>query len=465
MEKTIIERINELNSQISKLPKGYISTKTIGGNIYYYHQWQENNKKYSKYLSEEELLKLDALIKQRQLLEQDLKALKKGSSLSYTLMHLNEKVVDLFFDDNGRIKSIGSIYSVNHLPVGVVDEKGNINNINLIEWWNDRSIPLSRSGIREVIEQLEISTPQFLLLKCFGLSLSDQYWIKPKEEDLKWEDVNFFHNEFSDDVGELLLGGEIKNKDLNLSSPDNTSVGNLKKRWKIVNNQRVLLKGGSNPFRQEPFNEVVASKIANELGIPVVNYSLRYVDGYPYSECADFIKDDEELVTAYQINKVLKKSNNDSNYAHLVKCANKLGIKDFEDYLNKLIVFDFIIANEDRHFNNFGIIRNAKTLDIVGPAPIYDSGSSFGFDKLDADIKEFKDIEAKPFKKDIVEQLDLVTSFAWLDIKRLIDMKTKVLGWFKELESKYLSQERITAISTSTAIRIDYLLNKLADRK
>jgi len=458
MNKETIEKIKELNDKINELPKGYISTKNIGGNIYYYHQWNENGKKLSKYLSEEELLHLDALIKKRQELEQELKALKRGYTSSFTLMYLNEEVIDLYFDDNGYIKGTGTLYSFVHLPIGAFDNN-NIITSNLIEWWNDRSIPLSRSGIREVFDKLDISNSQILLLKCFGLSLSDQYWIKPKSQDIKWEDINFFNNEFSDDLGELLLGGELKNKDLDLSSPDNTSVGNLKKRWKIINNKRILIKGGSNPFRQEPYNEVVASQIAQALGLPYINYSLTYIDGYPYSECEDFIKDDEDLIPAYLINKALKKNNNDSSYTHLLKCADKLGIKNFEDYLNKLIVFDFIIANEDRHFNNFGAIRNAKTLEFIGPSPIYDSGSSFGYNKINDDIKPFKDIEAKPFKNNILEQLKLVTSFKWLDINKLIFIKNNLYNWFIKLESKYLDKERISSIVASVTCRIDYLIN------
>ncbi len=41
-----------------------------------------------------------------------------------------------------------------------------------------------------------------------------------------------------------------------------------------------------------------------------------------------------------------------------------------------MIVLDYIIANEDRHLNNFGLLRNAETLEWYGFAPIYDSGSS-----------------------------------------------------------------------------------------
>ncbi len=122
-------------------------------------------------------------------------------------MHLNHEVVDLFFDDkSGAIKEIGNVYSPQHLPIGVIDERGIISNKNLIEWWIDRRIPLSRSGIEEAIDKLNVTNTNILLLKCSALSLSDQYWIKPKETDIKWEDINFFDNDFSNDIGELLFG-------------------------------------------------------------------------------------------------------------------------------------------------------------------------------------------------------------------------------------------------------------------
>ena len=40
-----LRRITELTKQIAGLPKGYLSKKTIGGKVYYYHQWSENGVK------------------------------------------------------------------------------------------------------------------------------------------------------------------------------------------------------------------------------------------------------------------------------------------------------------------------------------------------------------------------------------------------------------------------------------
>lgn len=460
MKQEDINKIKELTERIRKLPKGYISTKKIGGNIYYYHQWSEDGKKYSKYLNESDLQTLNPLISERQQLERELKLIKKGyqsaDTLFCTLMHVNDRVVDLTISlETGQILATGDIYAQQLLPIGV---NGDLSGLS--EWWNDRSIPLTRSGIREALDKLSISDPKVLLLKCYGLSLSDQYWIKPKAEEIYWEEVNFFDNDFSDDVGTVLLGGEKRKRELNLSSPDNTSVGNLKKRWKISNGKRAMIKGGSNPYRQEPYNEVIASQIANILGLETVNYTLFYDNNFPYSQCEDFINKNEDLITAYQINKILPKNNNDSAYTHFIKCAEKVGVKNVKDFLDRLIVFDFIIANEDRHYNNFGFVRNAETLEFVGPAPIFDSGSSFGFDKITPDIKPFKDIVSKPFKNNPLEQLKLVQSFDWLNVEKLNLVKEKLLSLFKQFESKYLDKQRITAIVESAITRIDYLIDR-----
>jgi len=80
-------------------------------------------------------------------------------------------------------------------------------------------------------------------------------------------------------------------------------------------------------------------------------------------------------------------------------------------FLDRMIVLDYIIANEDRHFNNFGVLRNAETLEWIGMAPIYDSGTSLGYDKMPIQIYIGRDITCKPFKKSHTEQLKLVSSF------------------------------------------------------
>lgn len=376
-----------------------------------------------------------------------------------TLMHKRIAVAELELDDaTGFIQKIKKVYAEEHLPVGVPVKRGKVDRVALNEWWTDRSIPTSRSGIREALQTLDIANTKMLLIRCFGLSLSDQYWIYPEGSGLTWDKVNFFENSFSDDIGDVLFGANKKANAFDFTSPDNTSDGNLKKRWKIIGGKRCLVKGGSNPFRQQPFNEVIAAEIMKRLGIPHVSYTVMWDKGAPYCVCEDFVSEDTELVPAWRIIQTQKKENNVSVYQHFLNCCEKLGITDVVPFLDRMIVLDYIIANEDRHLNNFGALRNAETLEWIGMAPVYDSGSALGYDKLAAQIRSGKDITCKPFKKHHEEQLKLVSAFEWIDFEKLSDIKEVI----KEIMTtgdavEYMDDARVKAIADSVDKRIRYL--------
>ena len=61
---------------------------------------------------------------------------------------------------------------------------------------------------------------------------------------------------------------------LDFITPDNTSDGWLRKKWIIKNEKRCLIKSGSDPYRQEPFNEVIASLIMKNLNVRFMKSSL-----------------------------------------------------------------------------------------------------------------------------------------------------------------------------------------------
>lgn len=465
-----LRQIAKITAQIGGLPKGYISKKQINGKVYYYHQWSQSGVKHSKYLRDNEIKPLAEQIEQRKALQEKLRNLKAKSSavikkrnevnsLKCTLMHKRVQVAELELDDaTGLIQRIGTVYAPDHLPIGIPIRKGVTDRAALNEWWTDRSIPASRSGVREALETLKITSTKILLVRCWGLSLSDQYWIRPEDSDLTWDSVNFFENVFSDDIGDVLFGAKKKTDGLDFSSPDNTSDGNLKKRWKIINGKRCLIKGGSNPFRQQPFNEVIASEIMERLGIPHVPYTVMWNKGAPYSVCEDFITENIELVPAWRILKTQKKDNSTSVYQHFINCCNTLGIKDAVPYLDRMIVLDYIIANEDRHFNNFGVIRHAETLEWLGFAPIYDSGSSLGYDKMPAQMRSEKEVVCKPFKNHHSEQLKLISDFSWIDFDSLSDIGELITDVLSAEGAKdYMDENRIRTIAGAAQRRIEQL--------
>ena len=386
----------------------------------------------------------------------DEKTDKEAVGLNYTLMHKDVPVLDMELDESTcSIQKLGTAYHIEHLPLGTF-HKNIVDRTELNAWWIDRSIPASRSGVRRALETLDLPNTQLLLTRCFGLSLSDQYWVKPQDSDLQWENINFFCNPFSEDIGDVLLGKAPKTDVFDFSSPDNTSDGYLKKRWKIINGKRCLLKAGSNPFLQQPFNEVIASLIAEHLGIPHVPYSMLWDDGAPYSVCEDFITPDTELVSAWRVMRSTKRDNSVSLYRHYLHCCQSLGVQDIQHAVDQMIVLDYLILNEDRHQNNFGLIRNANTLEWIGASPIFDSGSSLGYDKLPAQILTGRGVECKPFKRTHEEQLKLVSSFDWIDFAWLNESLTEIRTILDQA-GEYIDTARRDAILSTYTARLEHL--------
>lgn len=377
--------------------------------------------------------------------------------MNYTLMHKDIPVVEIALDDGGtKITRVAELYHREDLPVGVPITWDKADRAALNAWWTDRFIPSARSGLVDALSQLGYPDPQQVISRNLGLSLSDHYWIKPADSGLSWSEVNFFENGFSPDVGDTLLGKLSKTSGIDLRSPDWTCDGNLRKRWAILDGKRCLVKAGSGPFQQQPFNEVIASRMADRLGIPHILYTVIWDEDVPYSVCEDFVTPDTELIPAWRVMQTRKKDNQTSVYQHYRNCCEKLGVPSVIHALDQMLVLDYLIANEDRHFNNFGLLRNPDTLEWLGPAPIYDSGSCLGYDKLTPQIRSGAGITCKPFKRTHQDQLRLVTSFAWLDLSKVGGIDQGIRETFTGAE-EFIDQERVEAIASSVNRRIQML--------
>ena len=290
------------------------------------------------------------------------------------------------------------------------------------------------------------------------MSLSDHYWLRPCDNELSnttlYENVNFFDNDFSEDVGDILLGLKEETDNINFWSPDNTTNGNLKKCWRIIDGKRVLLKSGSYPFQQQSFNEVIASRIMDRFGIDHVPYTVTWINDEPYSVCEDFVTKDTELITAWQIMQLRTKANHENEYLHFVDICSEIGV-DIVTALDGMIVLDYIIANEDRHFNNFGLLRDANTLEWLGAAPIFDSGTSLWYNRNTAQIAR-NNIICKPFKKTHGEQLKLVSSLEWFEASKLDGIEDEILEVFSDDKAaQYIDTERAKTIAAEVRNRIE----------
>lgn len=73
-------RAAELELQISALPAGSVTKKTVNGKEYFYHRWTENKKRREKYISADELENFRAQIERRKELEPGTESAEKAAT-------------------------------------------------------------------------------------------------------------------------------------------------------------------------------------------------------------------------------------------------------------------------------------------------------------------------------------------------------------------------------------------------
>lgn len=379
--------------------------------------------------------------------------------MKYTFMQKNNKVMDVEMDPYyGDVEEILQVHDPRRVPFSVQYRDKRMKEEKAFqEWINYRNIPKTRVLAGSVFKNTDIRVNS-LSLKSLGLNLNDQYWFKPYGSLIQWEDVNFFENDFSGHPLGMSFRNEITSWEPPTGfSPDYSSNGNLPKYWFIQNDIRYLAKAGKKPYYQQITNEIIASKILQKAELPHVTYEAKKIEKNIYSICPTFITPDTEYIPAYEILQVLPFKKQDGPYRHFMACAEKLGIPHVKQDVDAMLQFDYLINNTDRHFGNFGFIRNVNTLEFQGVAPIFDNGNSLWFDSPIGLISPFKQ-PAYPFSVKQEKQVKR-TDFTnhWFE-KLSSDWIENTIQ--EELaKNELISKERAAKISETVTILQSNLIN------
>ncbi len=328
----------------------------------------------------------------------------------------------------------------------------------LKQWWKRRSVPISQGHIKNMLEKKGLLGPEDFLLKNLGLSLTDYYWISPMDSGLTWKDVNLFDNKFH---GDILIGADKNEKENEIShyTPNGSLQGSLEKSWIILDGERGMLKGNRDQFSVESINEVIASKLHKMQGFEAyTEYKLIKINGREYDYgCYSklFTSQEKELISAYDVVMSEKQPNHISAYEHFINVCGKHGIdtdklRQFMDYM---ILSDFVLSGRDRHLGNISILRNAESLQFITPAPIYDSGKClFVQDIVPVNDRELLDIRTESFAGNEMKMLKLVKDRSCLDVTKL-PARSYIEGLY-ELDSK-MDNHRITLIGEGYERKVD----------
>ena len=370
-----------------------------------------------------------------------------GGRMKYTLMHKDTPVAEFDFDEKrSSLKKILGIFSADHMPPGSMDAKRSLTKKSFLTWWSERSLPKDKANIDYMLSCLCLKNLSQLKLKGMALSLQDCYWMKKNDVDLKWKDVNFFDNGFTDDVANVLYGMKIDAYGFDLKSPENTTAGYTKKYWKYNNGNILLYKSGTPPYRQQPLNDAIFSEICSRLNIDHVEYDAVMDRDIPLSVCNCFTSKDIEFIPAVQVMRMFSKDKNDSDLQHYVKCCENLGVKDTFTFLSGMFVVDRIMNNDDRNYTDFGLLRDSDTREFIKHAPLFGCGNSLGYYLPLRDLSSPKTKwNGTPFAKESQDRLYLLNNMPVFNFDRLESIEIFASNTYG-MSKKTMNLPRINAV-------------------
>ncbi len=230
-------------------------------------------------------------------------------------------------------------------------------------WLETRAIDSHRANSRLLKKALRLTEKDDIstVIHVNGATVTDNYWVRAIGSDLRYEDVKFSNDYFSN----LALKGNYDSFNRAANSkhsktPELTNVGSFEKCWKLRDGKWWM-------YKKANHNELFSELFIYELGCALGMNMARYERGEGCVKSLDFTNSAEvnfEPASAFM--------GDNEDYSAVIKALQKLCPNAIEDYIN-LIFLDTVCANPDRHTNNFGLLRDIKTGKLIGLAPNYDN--------------------------------------------------------------------------------------------
>ena len=299
---------------------------------------------------------------------------RRGIMDQYSLRLYDEELLTFSLSDRGLEGMKAEILTVNEARKAVFPLDLTLTDEGVMKWLERRVIPKNRAFVDEILKSLglSINNTKGIIDVCKGLSLNDSFWVVPLGFSGTFREYNLYENRFSSALSLVAYTGVGQSHEAFTTSPELTTQGTLRKAWRFIEGDGIYLyKGGTEGAAntgREPYSEYYACQIAERMGLHAVHYDLENWKEILASKCKLFT----DIDTAY------------IPIGHLVRSGGIQACIDYCESISKdaaeevksMLVFDAVIYNEDRHFGNFGILRDNHTGRVLGAAPIFDNGIS-----------------------------------------------------------------------------------------
>ena len=265
---------------------------------------------------------------------------------------LSKDIVVAVYKDNNLI-----IKDKSRLPLFL------LNNSNAKRWLETRAIDSHRTNSRLLKKIVRLKEKDDLSTVIFvnGATITDNYWIRPINSLIKYQDIKFSSDYFSS----LALNGDFNNfvevdNKKDSRTPELTNTGSFEKCWKLINNRWWMYKVAS---KEEMFSELFIYNLGKELNFDMAHYEK----GEGYIKSLDFTNNNQ-----FNFEPASSFLGDNEDYLFVIEQLNKIYPNAIKDYI-KMIFLDTICFNVDRHTNNFGLLRDAINGEIIGLAPNFDN--------------------------------------------------------------------------------------------
>ena len=401
--------LSELLKEKNTLPSGNVYIKNINGHSYYYYQFFHDGKRYTRKIDKSYADELYLQIKRRKEIEILINELRSRDK-NVTLSNAAKTLTGYLMSENNVVAEFdhGQLVSMNEKLVPLIIKRTH----SLEKFLSLRVMDMSRTNARLLKRTLDIQVDEEYKIPLFAyaLSISDSYWFKPKHSKIKYVDIkpnndNYFETALKGDTTVFPRQTKL--------TPEITTTGSFEKGWKLIDNTWWLYKSGNN---KQLFSEMFCYYFANLLEIPTATYELE----------GKYIKS-QNFADKYNFEPIASLADNNDNYDYIFNIL--LGIsKDIAKQYIKLIFFDSVVYNIDRHNENIGLLRNKKTGKIVSLAPNFDNNLALisSVDSLkepnhDSFIYFFIDfIEKNQVAKELFKQIPL-KMITFYEIREIID--------------------------------------------
>ena len=295
----------------------------------------------------------------------------------FDVMHLDRRVASVYEDGHCTVNY------PSFLPYNLYLEKGDdlddrLNNLNNFFYWcASRVLTLDRKYAKEIMNSIGASQAvtdkdrAAIAISYHGLSLTDVYWIRGKNERIAFADISLYRHSLSEAFADVSLRGrQLTAQNAELLKPldaagDVGTSGVAPKAWVRRDGGFCLLKDGD---ARDVAAELLASEIIDHFDVPHVSYAPAEFEGVPVSSCKIITSEERSIVP----------------FAHYeIWCANHGrkaldAVRTLDAYgYDMMNVIDYLVGTTDRHWGNWGLWVDNRTNRPISLHPLMDFNKAF----------------------------------------------------------------------------------------